>query len=206
MRGNKNISKRGERRTYKRRKKEVRSRTKSRSNAERETKKKYGSRRRRKRGRGGGRGGSPLAASRVRKGRAIYESIRWRRARRARASMERETEVARPIESAWDRGMVRERLAGGLSKPARGRVPEDGSLARRCARARARAVVSVMIQEGRVDERRRRGREAEVQRGRREKGGGCRGMRPWSRYIRAPVSGLCQGICVFMWNTGEPRR
>jgi len=63
MRGNKNISKRRERRTYKRRKEEVRSRTKSRSNAERETKKKYGSRRRRNRGRGRGRGRGRLPLS-----------------------------------------------------------------------------------------------------------------------------------------------
>lgn len=44
--------------------------------------------------------------------------------------MERETELARPIESAWDRRMVRERLlAGGLSKLARGKEsPKMGAL------------------------------------------------------------------------------
>lgn len=61
-----------------------------------------------------------------------------------------------------------------------------------------------MIQEGRVDERRRRrGREAKVQRRWREKGDGCRGMRPWSRYIHAPVSGLCARVFVYLCGTLE---
>lgn len=70
-----------------------------------------------------------------------------------------------PIENAWDRGVVRERLTGGLSKPARGKEsPKMGAL------PAARAVVSVMIQESRVDERiERREREKTRQRG----GGGA---------------------------------
>lgn len=54
-----------------------------------------------------------------------------------------------------------------------------------------------------MDERRRRGRKAKVQRRWREKGDGCRGMRPWSRYIRAPVSGLCARVFVYLCGTPE---
>lgn len=59
------------------REREKKYQTKSTRSTEHGTERKYGSRRRTRKG--------SLAASRVRKGRAIYESIRWRRARRARA-------------------------------------------------------------------------------------------------------------------------
>lgn len=72
--------------------------------------------------------------------------------------------------------------------------PEDGPRP-------PRAVVSVVIQEGRVDETketRQRGGGAEKAG---EKGGGCRGMRPWSRYIRAPVPAYAR---VFVYLCGTP--
>lgn len=105
-----------------------------------------------------------------------------------------------PIEGVWDRRAMRgERAEWAFRGPREVKSPEDGPRP-------PRAVVSVVIQEGRMDETketRQRGGGAEKAG---EKGGGCRGMRPWSRYIRAPVPCLCQGICVFMWNTGEPHR
>lgn len=57
-----------------------------------------------------------------------------------------------------------------------------------------------------VDERKRRdegeGEGAEEEAGRRgKKGGGCRGMRPWSRYIRAPVPAYAR---VFVYLCGTP--
>lgn len=61
---------------------------------------------------------------------------------------------------------------------------------------------TVVIQDGRVDERRRRVRPAERRRLEGEKGGGgCRGMRPWSRYIRAPVPAY---VRVFVYLCGTP--
>jgi len=64
-----------------------------------------------------------------------------------------------------------------------------------------RAVVSVVIQEGRVDEtKKRRGRGGGAEEAG-EKGGGCRGMRPWSRYIRALVPAYAR---VFVYLCGTP--
>lgn len=76
--------------------------------------------------------------------------------------------------------------------------------------ARSR-VASSVIQKNRVDEgeKDRDGRGAEKKEEgtkAKEEGGGCRGMRLRSRFIRASIPSLCQGICVFMWNTGESRR
>lgn len=83
---------------------------------------------------------------------------------------------------------------GGIFRsPQEVKSPEDGP----CP---PRAVVSVVIQEGRMNERKRRGGSAA--RGERgEKGGGCRGMRPWSRYIRAPVPAYAR---VFVYLCGTP--
>lgn len=137
----------------------------------------------------------------MRKEQAICESIRWRRVyegrdeRERESSMERETEVARPIEGVWDRRRVRRgRTEWAFRGPREVKSPEDGPRP-------SRAVVSVVIQEGRVNETketRHKGGGAEKAG---EKGGGCRGMRPWSRYIRAPVPAYAR---VFVYLCGTP--
>lgn len=89
---------------------------------------------------------------------------------------------------------VRGRAVGAFRGPREVKSPEDGPHP-------PRAVVSVVIQEGRVDETketRQRGRGAEKTG---EKGVGCRGMRPWSRYIRAPVPAYTR---VFVYLCGTP--
>lgn len=77
-----------------------------------------------------------------------------------------------PIEGVWDRRTLRgERAEWAFRGPREVKSPEDGPRP-------SRAVVSVVIQEGRVDETketRQRGGGAEEAG---EKGGGCRGMRP----------------------------
>lgn len=87
-----------------------------------------------------------------------------------------------------------ERAEWAFRGPREVKSPEDGPRP-------PRAVVSVVIQEGRVDETketRQRGGGAEKAG---EKGGGCRGMRPWSRYIRASVPAYAR---VFVYLCGTP--
>jgi len=101
-------------------------------------------------------------------------------------------EVARPIEGVWDRETDAggERAEWAFRGPREVKSPEDGP---RPPRA--------VIQEGRVDETKetRQGGGGAEKAG--EKGGGCRGMRPWSRYIRAPVPAYAR---VFVYLCGTP--
>lgn len=115
--------------------------------------------------------------------------------------MERETEVARPIEGVWDKRTVSgEREGGaGLSRAAREvKSPEDGPRP-------PRAVVSVVIQEGRVDET----KETRQRGGGAEKAGGERGRVSWNAavvpvYTRAGPS-LCPGyLCIYVEHRRTP--
>ncbi|EZA47196.1 hypothetical protein X777_16458 [Ooceraea biroi] len=111
--------------------------------------------------------GSSLLKAKKRRREEVRRATEFKEPRERGALMERETEVARPIESAWDRGMVRERLAAFRSPRESGRTKkmrQRGGGAEETAGAYARVFVYLCgTPENLVDERERKEEEEQEQ-------------------------------------------